>query len=162
MIARASLWIVLLGACSRSAAPAVDAAPLDAPSPDAPADASNACRSTSAGAAGECVEPAACTGAHVGVAGSCTSATVTCCIDTPSVALNPPIPTGWKYMTNAMVTPAMTTWAVMILHDPVMYPMFATTQQTFGAQLVMARVEWHPPDFQNSVVHRGVSLFVPN
>jgi len=26
---------------------------------------------------------------------------------------------------------------------------------------VLARVEWHPPDFQNSVVHRGVALYEP-
>ena len=25
----------------------------------------------------------------------------------------------------------------------------------------MARVEWHPPDFQNSIIHRGVTLYVP-
>jgi hypothetical protein len=51
---------------------------------------------------------------------------------------------------------------VAILHDPVTYPMYATTTQTFGTQLVLACVQWHPPDFQNSVVHRGVTLFVPN
>ena len=39
--------------------------------------------------------------------------------------------------------------------------MFSTTTQTFGALLVMARVEWHPPDFQNDVVHRGVTLYEP-
>ncbi len=57
------------------------------------------------------------------------------------------------------VTPAMTTWAVDILNDPTDYPMFATTMMTFGSLLVLARVEWHPPDFQNNVVHRGVTLY---
>ena len=42
-----------------------------------------------------------------------------------------------------------------------MYPMFSTTIQTFGTLMVLARVEWHPPDFQNSVVHRGVTLYEP-
>ena len=55
----------------------------------------------------------------------------------------------------------MTTWAVSILRDPVTYPMFATTTKLFGTLNVLARVEWHPPDFQNSVVHRGVTLYVP-
>jgi hypothetical protein len=26
---------------------------------------------------------------------------------------------------------------------------------------VLARVEWHAPDFQNSAVHRGVTLYQP-
>jgi len=68
---------------------------------------------------------------------------------------------GWQLMQQSMVTTAMTNWAVMILQDPVTYPMWSTTMQTFGTQLVMARVEWHPPDFQNSAVHRGVTLYVP-
>ena len=49
-------------------------------------------------------------------------------------------------MQQSQVTPAMTTWAVAILHDPVTYPMFSTTTQTFGTLLVLARVEWHPPE----------------
>jgi hypothetical protein len=64
-------------------------------------------------------------------------------------------------MQQSQVTADMTTWAVAILNDPVTYPMFATTTKVFGAQTVLARVEWHPPDFQNSVVHRGVTLYVP-
>ena len=39
--------------------------------------------------------------------------------------------------------------------------MFSTTMMTFGTLLVMARVEWHPPDFQNCAIHRGVTLYVP-
>ena len=35
--------------------------------------------------------------------------------------------------------------------------MFSTTLMTFGTVQVLARVEWHPPDFQNGVVHRGVT-----
>jgi hypothetical protein len=60
-----------------------------------------------------------------------------------------------------MVTPEMTNWAVMILNEPVTYPMFSTAMMTFGAQPVLARVEWHPPDFNNSAVHRGVTLYIP-
>ena len=55
----------------------------------------------------------------------------------------------------------MTTWAVTILHDPVTYPMFATATMQFGSLTVLARVEWHPPDFQNSAIHRGVTLYEP-
>jgi hypothetical protein len=99
---------------------------------------------------------------HSAEPGSCSgAATIQCCIDTPDVADNPPIPSGYKLMAQSQVTPPMTTWAVMILHDPVTYPMYATTTQTFGTLMVLARVEWHPPDFQNGAVHRGVTLYVP-
>jgi hypothetical protein len=64
-------------------------------------------------------------------------------------------------MTQSQVTADMTSWAVAILHDPFTYPMWSTTTRTFGALLVLARVEWHPPDFQNSIIHRGVTLYVP-
>jgi len=67
-------------------------------------------------------------------------------------------------MPQADVTAAMTDWAVAILHDPATYPMFATTTMSFPSQPapVLARVEWHPPDFQNGVVHRGVTLYEQN
>ena len=55
----------------------------------------------------------------------------------------------------------MTTWAVMILNDPSDYPMFSTATMLFGTLTVLARVEWHPPDFQNSAIHRGVTLYEP-
>jgi hypothetical protein len=74
---------------------------------------------------------------------------------------NPPIPAGYQLMPQADVTPDMTTWAVMILNDPATYPMFATAMMQFGALNVLARVEWHPPDFQNSMWHRGVTLYEP-
>ena len=79
----------------------------------------------------------------------------------PSLSQNPPVPAGWQLMQQSQVTPEMTAWAVSILNDPVTYPMFSTAMRTFGALTVMARVEWHPPDFQNAVVHRGVTLYVP-
>ena len=88
-------------------------------------------------------------------------ADIECCTSTPSVADNPPTPAGYMLMPQADVTPAMTMWAVAILDDPTTYPMFSTTTMTFGSQLVLARVEWHPPDFNNSAVHRGVTLYVP-
>jgi len=152
-----------------------DATPVDALEPpdaavtvdtplaiDAPLDASNACEVS--GAPGTCITTQACTalGDHTSYAGHCAGpADIQCCIRTPNVADNPPIPTGYKLMAQADVTPDMTTWAVMILNDPTTYPMFATTTQTFGTLVVLARVEWHPPDFQNSVVHRGVTLYEP-
>ena len=97
---------------------------------------------------------------HTAETGSC-SAGLACCIVTPNVANNPPIPSGYKLMMQSEVTPEMTAWAVMILRDPITYPMFSTTTRMFGTLLVLARVEWHPPDFQNSAVHRGVTLYEP-
>jgi hypothetical protein len=79
----------------------------------------------------------------------------------PSVSDNPPIPDGWQLLPQALVTSEITAWAVAILNDPVSYPMFSTAMQTFNGLMVLARVEWHPPDFQNSVVHRGVTLYEP-
>jgi hypothetical protein len=64
-------------------------------------------------------------------------------------------------MMQSDVTPEMTSWAVAILNDPKDYPMFSTAMMTFGTLLVMARVERHPPDFQNMKVHRGVTLYEP-
>jgi len=116
------------------------------------------------GAPGQCMTLSACAalGDHTSFAGLCPGpADVQCCIVTPSPADNPPIPAGYKLMQQADVTADMTTWAVAILHDPVTYPMFATTTKTFGTLTVLARVEWHPPDFQNNVVHRGVTLYEP-
>jgi hypothetical protein len=116
------------------------------------------------GAPGRCLDVATCAslGDHSSYPGYCPGPqNVECCIDTPDVSDDPPTPTGYKPMDQSQVTPEMTSWAVMILDDTADYPMFSTTTRTFGAQLVLARVEWHPPDFQNSVVHRGVTLYVP-
>jgi hypothetical protein len=74
---------------------------------------------------------------------------------------NPPIPAGWQRMTDAEVTPAMTNWAVAILHDPITYPMYSTATMQFPTLLVLARVEWHVPDFLNGAIHRGVTLYKP-
>ena len=155
---------VLAAACGDSGHPrtpdapiAVDAAP-DAP-PDAP---SNACEVF--GAPGTCISTADCTalGDHTSYPGACPGPTdIQCCIVTPNVANNPPVPTGYKLMMQSEVTPEMTTWAVMILNDPITYPMFSTTMMTFGSLDVLARVEWHPPDFNNNTVHRGVTLYEP-
>jgi len=127
-------------------------------------DAGNGCFDTSYGVYGTCLTTASCAalGDHTSVSGFCPGpSSVECCIDTPDVSDNPPVPMGWQLMQQSMVTAAMTNWAVMVLDDPVTYPMWSTTMQTFGSQLVMARVEWHPPDFQNNAVHRGVTLYVP-
>jgi hypothetical protein len=101
-------------------------------------------------------------GDHTAFPGACPGdPSIQCCIQTPSVADNPPTPAGYKLMMQSEVTSQMTAWAVAILHDPVSYPMFATAMMTFGSVPVLARVEWHPPDFQNSAVHRGVTLYEP-
>jgi hypothetical protein len=154
--------VALLVACSDDRANPDGAAP-DAPIPsvDAADDAAaNDCQWS--GAPGMCMTFAVCytIADHTAEMGSCTAG-LACCIVTPNVANNPPIPSGYKLMMQSEVTPAMTSWAVMILHDPITYPMFSTTTMMFGTLLVLARVEWHPPDFQNSAVHRGVTLYEP-
>lgn len=101
-------------------------------------------------------------GDHTSTAGYCPgAASIECCTESANVADNPAVPAGWTLMQQADVTADMTTWAVMILNDPTDYPMFSSTTKTFGALLVMARVEWHPPDFNNETVHRGVTLYQP-
>ena len=122
----------------------------------------NAC--SVSGAPGVCMLVSACSAManHTSTAGHCPGpASIECCVETPSTADNPPTPAGYQLMQQSQVTPAMTAWAVSILDDPATYPMFSTTIRTFGTLMVLARVEWHPPDFQNSVVHRGVTLYVP-
>jgi hypothetical protein len=79
----------------------------------------------------------------------------------PSVSQNPPVPAGWGLIPQPEITPDMIDWSVMILDDPTTYPMFSTAMRTFGVVTVLARVEWHPPDAQNAVVHRGVTLYEP-
>ena len=150
-----------------SDAPAVDAratafdAVPDA-APDAAPDARPQPECEWGGAPGSCLSAQSCAalGDRTLESGTC-AATLGCCIITPDVRDNPPIPAGWMLMKQADVTADMTSWAVMILHDHVDYPMFATTTMLFGDLTVMARVEWHAPDFQNSIVHRGVTLYQP-
>ncbi len=156
-----------------SADAVADTAPPDAPpaSPSDASDASDAAHDADAGnacavygAPGDCIAASACAMIHdhTAYAGHCSGpSTIECCIKTPNVADNPPIPTGYKLASQSQVTPAMTTWAVDILHDPTTYPMFSTTTKIFGALTVLARVEWHVPDFQNGIVHRGVTLYEP-
>jgi len=164
-IVRAVVVAVGLVACGHPATKvAADAAATvdDAATGDAPPDALPTCAPF--GAPGVCISTEACAalGDHTSYPGYCPgSADIQCCIVTPAVADNPPPPTGWVLMPQADVTPEMTTWAVMILNDPVTYPMFSTTTMLFGTLNVLARVEWHPPDFQNSAVHRGVTLYMP-
>ena len=75
---------------------------------------------------------------------------------------NPPIPSGYVIMKQSQVTPEMTAWAVQILRNHTLYPMFSTITKLFGDLDIMARVEWHCPDFNNESVHRGVTLFTSN
>ena len=145
-----------------SDAASVDAKLADAKLADASADASGACEVY--GAPGDCITTTACASMseHTSYAGHCPgAASIECCIVTPSTANNPPTPAGYALMQQQDVTAAMTTWAVAILNDPTTYPMFSTTTMTFGTQLVLARVEWHPPDSNNETVHRGVTLYEP-
>jgi hypothetical protein len=129
---------------------------------DADARASGAC--SVSGAPGQCLEVSACAKLtdHTSFSGYCPGpADIECCIVTPSTADNPPTPAGYMLMAQSQVTSEMTTWAVSILDDSTTYPMFATVTKTFGTLMVLARVEWHPPDFNNSAVHRGVTLYEP-
>jgi len=109
---------------------------------------------------GDCILVSACAalGNHTSYSGYCPGpANIECCVDTH----NEPTPAGWAPMQDGQVTAPMTTWAVAILNDPTTYPMYSTATMTFGTQLVLARVEWHPPDSNNGVVHRGVTLYLP-
>lgn len=147
---------------ARAAAPSDGGA--DGATEDAGADAGGGCFVGTVGVYGTCMTTSACAalGAHVSTPGYCAGPQgVECCTRAPNVKDDPPVPAGWKLMQQSAVTADMTAWAVAILHDPVTYPMFQTAMRTFGAQLVMARVEWHPPDFQNGAVHRGVTLYQP-
>ena len=55
----------------------------------------------------------------------------------------------------------MPAWAVQILRHPAKCLMFATVTEAFEQLNVLARVEWHSPDFKNHAEHRGVTLYVP-
>jgi hypothetical protein len=125
-------------------------------------DAGNGCAYE--GAPGQCISVTACAAlsGHTSFVGLCPGpASIECCVVTPSTADNPPTPAGYMLMQQSQVTSAMTAWAVQILDDPAMYPMFSTAMQTFGTLMVLARVEWHPPDSNNESIHRGVTLYEP-
>jgi hypothetical protein len=122
------------------------------------------CFVSTVGVFGECMTTTDCAalGDHTSTPGYCPGAAdIECCSQSPNVADNPAVPVGWKLMAQADVTPDMTTWAVTILQHPTTYPMFSSTTQMFGPLLVMARVEWHPPDMNNETIHRGVTLYEP-
>jgi hypothetical protein len=78
------------------------------------------------------------------------------------VAANPPKPAGWLQVKDALVTPEMAAWAMEIVKNRKTYPMCSSTTQTFGAMTILARVEWHAPDFNVDMVHRGVTLYEPD
>jgi hypothetical protein len=75
------------------------------------------------------------------------------------VSANPPKPVGWMRVQQSTITPEMTAWATEIVKNTKAYPMCSSTTQTFGAVTMLARVEWHPADFNVSKVHRGVTLY---
>jgi hypothetical protein len=78
------------------------------------------------------------------------------------VAANPPKPAGWVQVKDPSVTPEMAAWATEIVKNRKTYPMCSSTTQAFGAVKILARVEWHPPDFNVATVHRGVTLYEPD
>ena len=174
---RTLVVLSLVAGCSNAVvgAPADAAAPSDSVAPrldaetaaDAAlladgADGRGDCFLSTVGVFGTCETTVACAarGRYVSTSGYCPGpADSECCTRAPNVSDNPPVPAGWKLMSQAAVTSDMTAWAVQILHDPVTYPLFSSTTKMFGGLLVMARVEWHPPDFQNHAVHRGVTLY---
>ncbi len=130
----------------------------------APVDAGTPATCVVAGVTGTCIDVTECAAraGYQSTPGYCPGPTeIQCCTRVPDVSSNPPVPDGYRLMPQSEVTPAMTDWAVAILHDAVDYPMFSTAMMTFGTQPVLARVEWHPPDFNNGAVHRGVTLYVP-
>lgn len=148
-----------VGALDSGVTPGDAASEVDA---DAQADSGDGC--SYEGAPGACISTSACAAMndHTSFPNLCPGpASIECCVVTPSTADNPPVPAGWVLMQQSEVTPAMTAWAVQILDDPTTYPMFSTTTMTFGALLVLARVEWHPPDSNNEAIHRGVTLYQP-
>jgi lysozyme len=68
-------------------------------------------------------------------------------------------PLGCTPLQQSQVTADMTTWAVAVLNDPTAFPMFSFTVKAFGTTSYLARVEWHPPDQNNTATHRGVTLY---
>lgn len=122
------------------------------------------CFVSTVGVFGMCMTTTDCAslGDHTSTPGYCPgAANIECCSQSPNVADNPAVPVGWKLMAQIDVTPDMTTWAVTILQHPVTYPMFSSTTKMFPTLLVLARVEWHPPDSNNETIHRGVTLYEP-
>lgn len=69
------------------------------------------------------------------------------------------MPAGWVQVKDATVSPEMAAWAADIVKHRKTYPMCSSTLQTFGEKTILARVEWHPPDFNVDSVHRGVTLY---
>jgi len=68
-------------------------------------------------------------------------------------------------MKQGDVTAAMTSFAVALLHDTTLL-MFDQIIRSFEvaptlSKPILARIEWHPPDSNNNVTHRGVTLYEP-
>jgi hypothetical protein len=83
------------------------------------------------------------------------------CPRKPDVAANPPVAAGWVQVHDSSVTPEMAAWAIEIVKNRKAYPMCSSTTRIFRAVKILARVEWHPPDFNVQTVHRGVTLYEP-
>ena len=104
---RAWISLAVLVGCAKAPPPAkADAGPADAALVDS-ADASTACAS-SAGEPGDCIDTSACAalGDHISEPGHCAGPTsIQCCVKTPDVADNPPVPAGYRLMMQSEVTP---------------------------------------------------------
>jgi hypothetical protein len=97
-------------------------------------------------------------GGHVATPGHCSGpAKIACCTSEPRYEDR--APAGYKLLAQPRVTSEMIAWAAMIVDSSSIYCMGSTTQQTFGGILVMARVEWHPPEPGHGSIHRGVTLY---
>jgi hypothetical protein len=129
---------------------------------DASAEAGAADECSVEGNAGQCLLVSTCAdmAGYSSIPGYCPGPEdIQCCTAAASLSNNPPTPAGYQIMQQSEVTAAMTAWAVEMLDDPTDYPMFSTATMAFGDITVLALVEWHPPDFQNDTIHRGVTLF---
>ena len=71
---------------------------------------------------------------------------------------NPPPPANTQILRDQDVTAAMSQWAVAVLHDSSV-PLFGVVRSKLDGVALVARKEWHVPDFQNSAWHHGVTLY---
>lgn len=85
-------------------------------------------------------------------------------VSLPDPSQNPPPPANWRYMPQSDVTPAMTTWSIHLLNDTADWPgppPYTLIPNVIDGKAIKAQVQSHPPDAQNPIVHRGISLFEP-
>lgn len=79
-----------------------------------------------------------------------------------SLPANPPPPSGCRLLAQSEVTSAISAWATDILKGPLALFDAVDGVFTVGNRTGTPLVAWlnvHPPDFQNHVRHRGVTVF---